>query len=184
MLTLNKYFYKVNFLETKKYTEHFLKLISQSTFIDKGPYASFDIDDPMVTEISSILKEMKLPTINLFILFKHHRKQQDIHKEVMQCSLNLPLIGYENTLMHFYQMNATPIKKQSVSYYKEADEKIIIETLPGSHEWVLVDSSVPHNIVNSDFNNPRCTVALRFSGNPTFEEIKLKINNYSNINFS
>jgi hypothetical protein len=169
-----KYSCKFNFLETKKYTEYFLKLISSSIFTDRIAYVSFDIDDPMITEISSILKEMKLPPIELFILFKHHRNQ-DIHREDMNCSLNLPLMGYEKSLMHFYQMDAIPIKKRATYYYKETDEKIIIETLSGSNEWVLVDSSVPHNIVNSDFDNPRCTIALRFLGNPTFEEIKLKI---------
>jgi hypothetical protein len=169
-----KYFYKVNFLETRKYTDHFLKLISSSIFTERIAYVSLDIDDPIITEISSILKGKNLPPIEFFILFKHHRKQ-DIHKEDMHCSLNLPLMGYENSLMHFYQMNGTPIKKRATYYYDETDEKMIIETLPGSNEWVLVDSSVPHNIVNSDFDNPRCTVALRFLGNPTFEEIKLKI---------
>jgi len=170
-----KYYFKVNFLETRKYTDYFLKLISSTVFINNSVASvSFNINDPMIKEISSTLKELQLPMIGQFIFFKHHRNQ-DIHKEDIRCSLNLPLIGYENSLMHFYQINALPIKKKSAYYYKETDEKTIIETLPGTNEWVLVDSSVPHCIVNSDFNNPRCTIALRFLGNPTLEELKFKI---------
>jgi hypothetical protein len=77
--------------------------------------------------------------------------------------------------MIFYKtLVNTPLYLTDANYYLPENVEPVIE-LEGSNEWVLVDSSVPHNITNVDFNNPRITLCIRFNNNPKFEYLFSKL---------
>lgn len=114
--------------------------------------------------------------IQYFHIFQHHRNQ-DIHidgnKEIRNCSLNLPLINFDNTETRFYKTKTSipSFLKTDAIYYNGKEDLEVAETLPGSQKWVLINSGVFHNVITENKNKPRITVSFRFKGNPKFENL-------------
>jgi hypothetical protein len=78
--------------------------------------------------------------------------------------------------MVFYKITvATPLNVVDANYYLPENVEPVAE-LAGSNEWVLVDSSSPHNITNINFTDPRITLCIRFMSNPTLTELLSKMN--------
>ena len=131
--------------------------------------------DLEILKLSSLLvSKLNFPSIEYFSIFKH-RYAQTIHADgkstLRYASFNLPLVGFEGTKMCFYNTKPNVIPKVTDAYYFKEDDVCLATELEGKNEWTLVNSSIPHNIVNSDFNNPRITVCIRFNGNPKFEDL-------------
>jgi hypothetical protein len=129
-----------------------------------------------ILRLSSLLSsKLRFPPIEYFLIFRHMTIDQPIHadgREILRnSSFNLPLLGYEGTSMCFYEQKTilSPIIKNA-NYY-EKDNLTLVETFSGGNEWVLVNSAVPHNVVNLNANNPRLTVCVRFLGNPKFDDL-------------
>ena len=128
--------------------------------------------DLLDKEISAIIPFLKIDYISIF---KHRHKQPihiDGHAEIRSASLNLPLINFETTTLNFYRSlkDQLPIPT-TTGFYFENHEVELVETLPGTDEWVLVNSGCPHNIDNVDSYNPRYTLCVRFKNNPKFTNI-------------
>lgn len=127
-----------------------------------------------ILKLSSLLSsKLRFPPIEYFLIFRHIN--QPIHadgREILRnSSFNLPLLGYEGTSMCFYeQKTILPPTIRDANYY-EKNNLTLIEKFVGRNEWVLVNSAVPHNVINLDSSNPRFTVCIRFKGNPTFEDL-------------
>jgi hypothetical protein len=170
-------------IDAIKYTDYFLnKFLIESTFqeqLTKLTYARFTLSDLNTDTINELNKQLmstfNFPPIDYALVFKH-TVPQSIHIDgvnpVRYASLNLPLSGYENTKMIFYKSNLTvndiiPID----AFYFPRDKVDYCGELPGSNNWVLINSSIPHQVVNCDFNNPRITLCFRFRNNPTFENL-------------
>lgn len=179
------YFVHIPELEVEKYTNYFLNEFipsrewnGQTTYIQ---YFKKDFYmDPIIRKLDFELQiKFNFPPIEYFSIFKH-KKEQDIHSDGTHipryASLNLPLKGFESTKMVFYETTNNIVPKiTNANYFSEKDVSPVIE-LEGSNQWVLVDSSIPHNIVNVDCNNPRYTVCLRFFTNPTLSELVNRMN--------
>jgi hypothetical protein len=175
-------------LNVKSYSDYFL-----NTFIPKNEFnekkgTSLYVQyfrkefytDPMIMYLESELyKKYNFPPIDYFSIFKHE-SPQPIHHDGIKIpryvSLNLPLSGFESTKMIFYKIigNIFPTVEDANYYLPETVEPVV--ELEGSNEWVLVNSSIPHNITNVDFNNPRFTLCLRFASNPTIDQLLSNIN--------
>jgi hypothetical protein len=182
------YFVHISNLEVEKYTNYFLNdFIPSRNFEVNPPNTSCHIQyfrkdfyqDPVILELDSVLRrKFNFPPIEYFLIFRH-TGCQGIHIDGINIprytSLNLPLKGYEPTKMIFYKQNKgiTP-RITDANYY---DEKVVtkVAELLGSNQWVLVDSSIPHNIIDVDCNNPRYTLCLRFFGNPTMAQLVDKL---------
>ena len=182
------YFAHLPSLNTEPYTKYFL-----DTFIPKNEFnekkgTSLYVQyfrkefytNPMIMLLDSTLQQKyNFPPIDYFSIFKHDRPQS-IHHDGLQIpryvSLNLPLSGFESTKMIFYKViiNTIPNVNDANYYLPETLEPAV--ELGGSNQWVLVDSSIPHNITNVDFNNPRFTLCLRFASNPTIDQLLSNIN--------
>ena len=76
--------------------------------------------------------------------------------------------------MCFYNTKSNIIPKIEDAYYFKEDDVCLATELAGTNNWVLVNSAVPHNIVNVDSSNPRLTVCVRFVANPKFENLITK----------
>jgi hypothetical protein len=131
--------------------------------------------DLEILKLSSLLvSKLKFPPIEYFSIFKHTYSQA-IHADgkstLRYASFNLPLVGFEGTRMCFYNTKSNVIPKVADAYYFKEDDVCLATELEGKNEWTLVNSSIPHNIVNVDFNNPRITVCIRFNGNPKLEDL-------------
>lgn len=181
------YFAHLPSLNTEPYTKYFL-----DTFMPKHDFnvkhertyiqyfRKEFYNDPVIMVLDQILqRKFNFPPIDYFSIFKHDRPQS-IHHDGLQipryASLNLPLSGFESTKMIFYKViiNTIPNVNDANYYLPETLEPAV--ELGGSNQWVLVDSSIPHNITNVDFNNPRCTLCLRFMSNPTIDQLLSNIN--------
>jgi hypothetical protein len=126
---------------------------------------------------SLIVSKLNFPSIEYFSIFKH-TYSQPIHADgksaLRYASFNLPLIGFEGTKMCFYNTKSNIIPKIEDAYYFKEDDVCLATELAGTNNWVLVNSAVPHNIVNVDSSNPRLTVCVRFVSNPKFENLITK----------
>jgi hypothetical protein len=128
-----------------------------------------------ILKLSSLLvKKLNFPPIEYFSIFKH-TYFQSIHADgksaLRYASFNLPIKGFEGTKMCFYNTKPNIVPKVTDAYYFKEEEVYLATELESSNEWTLVNSSIPHNIVNVDFNNPRITVCIRFVGNPKFKNL-------------
>lgn len=131
--------------------------------------------DLEILKLSSLLvSKLNFPSIEYFSIFKHSYAQS-IHADgkatLRYTSFNLPLVNFEKTRMCFYNTKPNIIPKVTDAYYFKEDDVCLATELEGKNEWTLVNSSIPHNIVNVDFNNPRITVCIRFLGNPKFDDL-------------
>lgn len=183
------YFVNIPDLEVEKYTNYFLNDFMPSRNFEVNlsntlPYIQYFrkdfYQDTVLLELDSVLQiKFNFPPIEYFSIFKH-TGYQSIHVDGIKipryASLNLPLKGYESTKMMFYERNKDINPRiTDANYYKLEDVHSVSELL-GSNQWVLVDSSVPHNITNVDFDNPRYTLCIRFYGNPTIAHLLNKMN--------
>ena len=181
---MQQYFCHFSKLDNIKWTEYFLKIfIPKYKFYDdlkKSAYNYVFYENkyqyPEVILLSNELqKKYNFPPIEYFMIFKHD-KNQPIHSDGLEvlrnASFNLPLMGYEGTSMNFYKKKDlnNECNIRDANYYN-IEDLIFIDELAGGNEWVLVDSSVPHNIVSVNTEAPRITVCFRFMGNPTFNNL-------------
>ena len=182
------YFAHLPSLNTEPYTKYFLDtFIPKNEFNEKKGISLYVqyfkkefYTDPMIMLLDSTLQQKyNFPPIEYFSIFKHG-SPQPIHHDGIKIpryvSLNLPLSGFESTKMIFYKIigNIFPTIKDANYYLPETVEPVV--ELEGSNEWVLVDSSIPHNITNVDFNNPRFTLCIRFASNTTIDQLLSNIN--------
>jgi len=178
---MQQLFKHLPFLDTAEYTDYYLNK-SLSRFSHQPPemfYLRYDLPE-LNTGITKNLNEQLMenlgfPSIDYALVFKHRLPQPihiDGHSFVRQSSLNLPLIGYENTKMIFYNLKSKdePCLHTDAFYFNEDSVEYNCE-LPGDNNWVLVNTSIPHRIINSDPQNPRITVCFRFKTNPTYEHL-------------
>lgn len=135
------------------------------------------VKEPEILKLSALLvSKLRFPPIDYFLIFRHVDMDQPIHADGMavlrHSSFNLPLTGWEGTIMRFYEMQNHDIKPEisNANYYNK-ENLVLAEEFSGGNEWVLVNSAVPHNVVNMDANNPRLTLCIRFSKNPTFDDL-------------
>jgi|GEM_PF-3263680 hypothetical protein len=155
------------------------KFFENTSFNTRPSYISYfkkDFnDESKILELSSLLTEkLKFPPIEYFIIFRHVVSQfihADGQTALRNSSFNLPLTGYQGTKMWFYNTKSNIVPEIRDAHYFKKDDVRLISELSGTNEWVLVNSAVPHNIVNIDSNNPRLTVCIRFVGNPKFEDL-------------
>ena len=172
------YFVHLPKLDSKLYTDYLLnEFIPSQNFEEELQHRYIQyfrkefIKDRMILRLEHTLKTLyKFPPIEYFSIFKH-TANQPIHSDGMTIprytSLNLPLCGYESTKMLFYKniSSVTPDIKDA-NYYLPSEVELISE-LDGTNDWVLVNSSVPHQIVNINPEFPRYTLCVRFFANPT-----------------
>jgi hypothetical protein len=156
------------------------KFFENTSFNTRSSYLEwFKKDLPFETEIlklSSLLSsKLRFPPIEYFLIFRHNNMDQTIHsdgREILRnSSFNLPLLGYEGTSMCFYEQKTILSPTIRNANYYEKDNLILVEKFTGGNEWVLINSAVPHNIVDMNSSNPRLTVCIRFVGNPKFEDL-------------
>jgi hypothetical protein len=177
------YFTHLPDLDVETYTNYFLHTFMPKNNFDERRKSSFYIqyfrkefyNDPKIMLLDCILqKKYNFPPMEYFSIFKHDR-HQPIHHDGLKipryASLNLPLQGFESTKMIFYKtLVNTPLDISNANYYLPENVEPVIE-LEGNNEWVLVNSSVPHNITNSNVTNPRITLCIRFMSNPTIDQL-------------
>jgi hypothetical protein len=162
---LNEFIPKYKFYESIKES-----LYNYVFYANKNQY-------PGILELSTELTtKLKFPPIEYFLIFKHVDIDQPIHADgeniVRYSSFNLPLFGYAGTNMCFYKMKDDTIKPEiRNAYYYNKENLTVIDKFSGENEWVLVNSGVPHNIVDVNSTDPRITVCIRFYGNPTFQDL-------------
>jgi len=181
-------------LKSEPYTSYFLntfipsikgtkdsdKKISAYTLYFKKDFCT----DPVVMELDTLLQtKYDFPPIECLVVFKH-TYQQPIHVDgrlpARNASLNLPIYGFESTKMIWYKSKIELSPNVSDAHYFDPDnmDPIPDSVFEGTNDWVLVNTVIPHNIINVDFNKPKTTVCVRFENNPTFEQLQAKINNY------
>lgn len=183
---MSKYHQHFSEIDNIYWTNYFLKeFIPKYKFFentsDTGSsyiewYKKDFVNEPGILKLSYLLSSiLKFPPIEYFLIFRHVDMDQPIHadgREILRnSSFNLPLTGYEGTSMCFYEPKTIlPPIIRNANYY-EKDNLTLVEKFAGGNEWVLVNSAIPHNVINMDANNPRLTVCIRFAFNPTFEDL-------------
>jgi hypothetical protein len=183
---MQKYYHQFKEIDSVYWTDYFLnEFIPKYKFLERridadSRYIIYDrkefYTESKILKLSLLLtKSLKFPPIQYFTIFRHVT-DQPIHSDggavPRNVSFNLPLAGYEGTVMNFYNKknsNIEPIVTDA-NYYNLTDLNLVCE-FTGNNEWALVNSAVPHNIVNVNPDNPRYTVCLRFFGNPTFDDL-------------
>jgi hypothetical protein len=177
------YFVRLPSLNVEKYTDYFLNTFMPNNDFDEKltslryvQYVRKEFyNNPIIMSLEHILREKyNFPPIEYFIIFKHEGNQS-IHHDGLEIprytSLNLSLSGFESTKMIFYKTTVdTPLIISDANYYLPEKVEPVIE-LEGNNEWVLVNSSIPHNITNIDFTNPKITLCIRFISNPTIDQL-------------
>jgi hypothetical protein len=187
---MQKYHQHFSEIDNIYWTDYFLKeFIPKYKFFEKtsdtgSSYIEYHKDfvkEPEILKLSALLtSKVKFPPIEYFVIFRHVDIDQLIHADggavLRNSSFNLALTGYESTIMRFYEMKNHDTKPKisnatnNANYYNK-ENLVNAGEFFGSNEWVLVNSAVPHNVVNIDANKPRLTVCIRFIGNPTFEDL-------------
>jgi len=174
-------------IDNVKWTEYFLKeFIPKYKFFEntsdvKSSYIEYHKKDFKseleILKLSALLSsKLQFPPIDYFLIFRHVTMDQPIHADGMSVlrnvSFNLPLLGYEGTKMCFYKeknLDKKPII--SNANYFDANSVEFVSEFDGGNDWVLVNSAMPHNVVNMNPDNPRLTLCIRFVGNPTFDDL-------------
>jgi hypothetical protein len=159
------------FIPEYKFVEQISNTGSAYTLYSKKDFSN----NLEILKLSSLLTDkLKFPPIDYFSIFRHVI-HQPIHADgiavLRNASFNLPLAGFEGTKMCFYKTKTDILPKAKDAYYFKEDEVYPVGEFLGSNEWVLVNSAVPHNVVNVDYDNPRLTLCVRFVNNPKFEDL-------------
>ena len=166
-------------LDIDSYSEYFLSIFHVQLRNQMSQFFQYKVNDPAIKKLNDILvTKYQFPPIQYFIIFNHN-KDQPIHIDgidtIRHASLNLPLSGIDSNKMIFYKL-----KKDSVpvitnaNYYTKSDVEYLAE-IDGKKQWALVNSGIPHQVINIDSNQPRITLCIRFYTNPTFEYLLSKL---------
>ena len=134
--------------------------------------------DPIIQLLeNTLIEKFNFPKICYLMLFHHtfpQRVHLDGHEIPRHVSLNLPLSGFTGTNTTWYSL-AAPLESYCNSgkdfdlvKFPESDLTPVC-TLPGTNEWSLIHTSVPHQIIGSNYITPRLTLCVRFNDNPSFE---------------
>ena len=125
---------------------------------------------------AELTTKLKFPPIDYFFLIRHNDIDQSIHadglKVVRNASFNLPLTGYAGTKLCFYKPKTEDVEPTitNANHYNKED-MTVIDSFEGDNRWVLVNTSIPHNAVDINPDNPRIVLCVRFVGNPTFDQL-------------
>jgi len=133
------------------------------------------------------LQRRNLPKCAYTVCFARPAKdQQSIHVDGTNsttcASLNIPLIGCENSLMewfsgdyHLVRKNYTDQSGQTVHYQEVVwdTDCIVVESLELT-ESHMVRVDVPHRTTAND-TDLRAVLCLRFLGNPTWDQVCSKV---------
>ena len=178
---MSNYFKYFDEIDPKPYTDYFLnEFIKEKNFIEEvkkgitGTYIIYQANQSNMIKLLSreLTKKYNFPSISHFLLF-YHTSNQAVHADGYPiprwCSFNLPLSGWEGTIMNFYREKPNAITKDAESRYYHTDEVEFQERFDCINKWVLVHSGLPHNVCNMTIENPRITLVTRFHSNPTFE---------------
>ena len=181
------YFVHLPELDSKLYTDYLLnEFIPSRNFEGERQHRYIQyfrkefVRDQTILQLEHTLKKLyKFPPIEYFSIFKHIANQP-IHADGMNipryASLNLPLSGYESTKMLFYKKNSNVTPKiEDANYYSPSEVELVSE-LDGTNDWVLINSSVPHHVVNINPEFPRYTLCVRFFTNPTISFLSDRMN--------
>lgn len=152
---------------------------------------------PEISSINDILmSKYNFPEIEYFVIFKLTHEQA-IHVDgsllPRLSALNLPVQGYENTRMNWYESSndvlftsGLPLssienlkfynlkkffkEKDIASYYNPSNLTKLASVVTDS-SWILVNTGIPHNVSDIQPTVPRFTISLRFKHNPTIQEL-------------
>jgi hypothetical protein len=195
------YFYNV-FLTKYEFFQHLekreLERIKNPEYVSKFRFIKYipsEVNDPIVNELESFLIEkFKFPKFSHFFIFLHE-EPQPIHADAVKpwkppdtptvslTALNLPLKGYNGTGINWYtSKNGEELKSYMTHkgmYFDKEDDLVPITTLPGSNRWILINTEVPHNVVNINSADPRFTLTFRFENNPSYLHLKELLDKYS-----
>ena len=166
-------------LDIDSYSEYFLSTFHVHLGNQMSLFFQSKVNDPVIKKLNDILvTNYQFPPILYFTLF-NHRKDQAIHVDGIgtsrYASLNLPLSGKDSNNMIFYKLKKDSIPAiTNASYYKESDVEYVDE-IDGQKRWVLMNSGIPHQVINIDITQPRITLCVRFHNNPTFEYLFSKL---------
>jgi len=180
MVHMNNYFSVLPEIESNSYRDHLLnEFIPEYSSHLKKTYGYFAQEHltPKLLELQEVLFQYDFPPIEYFLVFRH-AVDQSIHIDgrsfVRYASLNLVLDGYEGTRMNYYDI-INDIRNRADAQYFSSTNVRFRESFDPSPNWTLVNSGVPHNIVGINPLIPRKTLGIRFIGNPTYEELALKV---------
>lgn len=123
-------------------------------------------------------KTFNFPAIDYLLALKH-TCPQPIHTDGVSdnrySSLNLALSGAESSQLTFYLKKNDSVHPRMVNDRRyDEDDVIPIYSLKGTNHWTLINSNVPHSVNIVDESSPKITMAFRFFGNPTFDELYVK----------
>lgn len=187
------YFYNV-FLEKYAFYQKLEKIeidrANHPEYVSKFRYVKYipsEINDPMVNEIESFLvREYNFPKFLHFFIFRHV-EPQPIHADAVHAwkppdpptvglaAFNLPLKGYTGTGINWYKSKNGEEAKGRMTHkgtYFNPKEVVPFANLPGSNKWVLINTEIPHNVVNMNPVDPRVTLTFRFENNPSYLYLK------------
>ena len=137
-----------------------------------------DIPSILLEQNELMNKKYKLNLkIKHFLIF-YHKKDQPVHIDggngtYTNLTLNLPLSGFENTKFNFYK-DKKSFSTFSDAFYFNKNDVELIEQIDTNQKWILINTSIPHNVTNINRNNPRLTLCIRYKDNPTFKDIATK----------
>jgi len=166
-------------LDISSYSEYFLSTFHVQLANPMSQFFQHKVNDPVIKKLSDILvTNYQFPPIQYFILF-NHIKEQPIHVDgidtIRHASLNLPLTGKDSNKMIFYKLKKDSVPNiTTANYYTKSDVEYHDE-IDGQKRWVLVNSGVPHQMINIDDSHPRITLCIRFNNNPKFEYLFSKL---------
>lgn len=133
----------------------------------------YEIVEPEFLSFSNYLVDtFDLPPLAYYAMFRHD-SDQPIHmdglslKTLRMCSLNLPVSGFENSMMRFYEHPETITYIKNAIYFNVDQTSTEIDSTECRNEWLLANTKVPHNVTITP-GQVRYTICFRFHGNPTF----------------
>jgi hypothetical protein len=174
----------------KKLEKLELERVNHPEYITKFRFIKYipsEINDSMVDEIERFLEEKyNFPKFSHFFIFRHDAPQP-IHADAVRAwkppeipsisfaALNLPLKGYNGTGINWYKPKTDEEPKKHMTHkgtYFDPKYVVPMAYLPGSNKWVLLNTEVPHNVVNINPLDPRFTLTFRFKDNPSYSHLK------------
>lgn len=183
---MSSYYKYVYDIDTESYTDYFSNtFLKKHNVIDtitsqQHSYIEYNqkiVNDIKINELNDALRtRYRFPSISHFLIF-YHTKNQSIHADGSPtpkwCSFNLPIMGWENTVMNFYSVNPNAIGHQKESKYYQNTEVTYQDSFNCTNNWVLVHSGLPHNVCGMTKEKPRVTLVVRFLNNPPFKVLKI-----------
>lgn len=182
---MQKYYQRFPEIDNVYWTDYFLKeFIPKYKFHEELKVSAYNYVQynnknlyPKIVELDNELQQKyKFPPIEYFLIFSHQAQNQPVHidgtQQYRHASLNLTVTGYQNTKMLFYTQNKPNIQSNvSNANYLDLKDLKLVNEFNGCNNWVMINSGVPHQAIGINLNETRTTVCLRFTGNPTFEDL-------------